>query len=143
MYKDKDRGKLIRWLRETFGRRLRAARLSCGLTQAEAAEELDVSVEFYSRMERSNALPSLWTLLKLKRCLGVTLDYLLNTDERPAPDASTTLAETMLYIVDGLLQRPELVRVLLDRLKKRPEDSDPDDLFVVVVQELGLDAPDA
>ena len=142
MCKGKDRGKLIRWLREMFGRRLRAARLPRGLTQAETAEQLDISVEFYSRMEGSTALPSLWTLIRLKNCLGVTFDYLLDTVGRPVPDASTTPAETMLYIVDGLLQRPELVRVLFDRLKKMPEGPELYNLLTVLVQALGLDAPD-
>lgn len=55
----------------------RAARLEQGWSQEEVSKLLNVSVEFYARLERGSALPSVPTLARLGRVLRVSLDRLV------------------------------------------------------------------
>jgi transcriptional regulator with XRE-family HTH domain len=71
-------------LAESIGTAARAARTSLKLTQEDAAERIGVSAEFYARIERGNALPSVPTLARISTSLGVSADNLLG---RVAADA--------------------------------------------------------
>lgn len=62
---------------------IRKARAEHGLTQAEVAERVGLSVELYGRMERGLMLPSAKTFKALYLTLGVSLDN-IETD-RPPP----------------------------------------------------------
>lgn len=48
-------------LNDILGKTVRKARIALGLTQEDAAEKIGISVEFYARIERGQALPSLKT----------------------------------------------------------------------------------
>ena len=63
-------------LARIFGDNLRAARRERDMTQAQVAEAIAVSNEFYARLERGKALPSAATLLALVKVLRVTADSL-------------------------------------------------------------------
>jgi transcriptional regulator with XRE-family HTH domain len=63
-----------------IGNAARQARHARKLTQQQVAERLDVSVEFYSRMERGLAHPSLEVFLRMLDALGVSADTLLGLD---------------------------------------------------------------
>ncbi|MCG8419854.1 MAG: helix-turn-helix transcriptional regulator, partial [Proteobacteria bacterium] len=53
------------WLQATIGRVTRNVREAKKLTQADIAERIGLSAEFYARIERGIALPSIRTLAKL------------------------------------------------------------------------------
>jgi transcriptional regulator with XRE-family HTH domain len=60
-----------------IGTRARAARMAQGMTQADVAAAIGISVEVYGRMERQTVLPSVPTLVKLAKALRVTPNDLL------------------------------------------------------------------
>lgn len=97
-------------LANKIGKASRSAREALGLTQAEAAELLSLSTEFYARIERGQTLPSVPTLAKMARDLHVSADVLLGSVERSRPGSRTT--------AEG--DPPELRR-LIRRLRNAPE----------------------
>lgn len=64
----------------SLGNAARQARKARGLTQARMAEQLDVSVEFYGRIERGVAWPSIGTFQRMVEVLGVSADSLLDRE---------------------------------------------------------------
>lgn len=70
-------GAMDKDLAETIGAAARAARTALKLTQEDAAERVGISAEFYARIERGNALPSVPTLARISTALGVSADTLL------------------------------------------------------------------
>jgi transcriptional regulator with XRE-family HTH domain len=64
----------------TLGNAARQARKALQLTQARVAEQLDVSVEFYSRIERGLAHPSTDTFVRMLSVLAVSADTLFGLD---------------------------------------------------------------
>jgi transcriptional regulator with XRE-family HTH domain len=61
----------------SIGSRIRQLRRERNFTQAQLAEKLSVTPEYISRVERATTNPSLQTLSKLARLLGVNLTFLL------------------------------------------------------------------
>jgi transcriptional regulator with XRE-family HTH domain len=64
-------------LAKSIGAAAREARKALELTQEDAAERIGVSAEFYARIERGNALPSVPTFARISAALGVSADTLL------------------------------------------------------------------
>jgi len=62
---------------KALGKRIQERRQQLGLSQIAAAERLDLSVSFFSRVERGEKVASLETLLKIVNFFGFSLDYLL------------------------------------------------------------------
>ena len=60
-----------------LGTRIAALRREAGLSQAELAQRLQVSPSALGMYEQERREPSMQTLVKLSRELGVTTDYLL------------------------------------------------------------------
>jgi len=54
-----------------IGRQLQLARQRKGLTQAEVAERAGTTVNHYAKIERGEVVPSLKTLEKIVKALGV------------------------------------------------------------------------
>jgi transcriptional regulator with XRE-family HTH domain len=76
----------------TLGNAARQARKALGLTQERVAEQLGVSVEFYSRIERGRALPSTETFERMVSVLDVSADTLFGLPTvRPAAPATYAL----------------------------------------------------
>ena len=67
--------------KKDIGNAARKARVALGLTQEDAAEEIGVTVEFYSRIERGTSLPSLKTLVSMAMAFRVSTDKLLGLTE--------------------------------------------------------------
>lgn len=63
-----------------LGRAARKARERLARTQQDIADELGVSVEFYSRVERGVTLPSLVTFVRLLDALDTSADALLGRE---------------------------------------------------------------
>ena len=53
-----------------LGRRIQERRQQLGLSQIDAAEKLDISVSFFSRVERGEKVASLETIIKIARFFG-------------------------------------------------------------------------
>ncbi|HWN71272.1 MAG TPA: helix-turn-helix transcriptional regulator [Haliangium sp.] len=112
-----------------MGNAARQARHALQLTQQQVAERLDVSAEFYSRMERGLAFPSLELFLRMLDVLEVRADTLLGLDAtRPvAPMAVplTSLADSreVRYVLAVLQRRPvstsRFVTTLLKEFERR------------------------
>jgi transcriptional regulator with XRE-family HTH domain len=102
-------------LAESIGTGARSARTSLKLTQEDAAERIGVSAEFYARIERGNALPSVPTLARISTSLGVSADLLLGHVSEAQEQRAPALAPPAPSESD--MERPELRR-LLRRLRK-------------------------
>lgn len=76
-----------------IGRRLRALRLGCGLTQAEASERTGIHRPNIARVERGAHVPSWPTVARLALAYGVPVSQVLNeatrTEQRPGPPPTT------------------------------------------------------
>jgi transcriptional regulator with XRE-family HTH domain len=111
-----------------LGNSARQARKALQLTQERVAEQLNVSAEFYSRIERGLAHPSIDTFVRMISVLGASADALLGTsaahpDARTpaAPAAAGETAELQRLIAVLRRARPStlyLVRALLNELDR-------------------------
>lgn len=68
------------------GKRLKALREECGLTQKELAEKLDLTPKAISFYELGSREPSGDALIHMARILGTTTDYLLGNSPDKSPD---------------------------------------------------------
>ncbi len=94
-------------LAATLGEAAREARRRARLTQADVAERVGIATEVYGRLERGLMLPSVETLRKLCRVLGVTSDALLGLrGDLRAAESPATYGE------------PPEIRRLLRRLRR-------------------------
>jgi transcriptional regulator with XRE-family HTH domain len=66
---------------DNLGKTIRRARHARGMTQAQVAEQIQVSVEFFARIERGIALPSVTNFAKIVNVLDVRADVLLEVVE--------------------------------------------------------------
>lgn len=66
-----------------IGERLRAARKAKGLTQAQAADLLDMSCNFYGEIERGNCRLSIEKLMLVHKQLDIDLTYLITGEISP------------------------------------------------------------
>lgn len=64
-------------LAKAIGATARQARKHLQLTQEDTAERIDVSVEFYARIERGTSLPSILTFARIASALGISADAML------------------------------------------------------------------
>lgn len=111
-----------------LGNAARQARTALGLTQERVAEQLDVSAEFYSRIERGVAHPSIDTFVRMMTVLGVSADALLGTGHArpgaPATGATATPGDLpeLRQVLDALRRASPstryLVRALLNELDR-------------------------
>jgi len=62
---------------KALGKRLQERRQQLEFSQSVAAEKLDLSTSFYSRVERGEKKASLDTLVKIANFYELSLDYLL------------------------------------------------------------------
>ena len=76
-------------LAKTIGTAARQARKNLQLTQEDVAERIDVSVEFYARIERGTSLPSILTFVRIVSALGVSADVLLGQQFAASPVAAS------------------------------------------------------
>ena len=67
-----------------IGERLRTSRKSKGLTQAQVADMLDMSCNFYGEIERGNCRLSIEKLLLVHQRLEIDLTYLITGETAPS-----------------------------------------------------------
>lgn len=73
-----------------IGERIKTVRKSLGLTQDQLAEKSELSSNYIGQLERGERSPSLKTLSKIARSLGVDTEYLVRS---PHGDIETKLRE--------------------------------------------------
>jgi predicted transcriptional regulator len=79
-------------LARSIGTAARQARKALELTQEDAAERINVSVEFYARIERGTSLPSILTFARIVSALGVSADALLGRQAMVVPQGAGAAA---------------------------------------------------
>jgi len=97
-------------LAKQIGSAARAARTRLGVSQADAAERIGISTEFYARIERGNTLPSTPTLVAIANGLGVGADVLLGRNALRTGPAIRDRTHSK--------EEPPEVRRLLRRLRR-------------------------
>lgn len=121
-------------LAKKIGQAARVVRVSLGLTQAEAAERIGISNEFYARIERGKTLPSVPTLSRMADSLGITVDALFGRSgaskitlepKRPSTGTAKATADN---------DSPELRRVI-----RRLRNAEPKTVHLIALLAAALD----
>jgi len=68
--------------------RLKQQRMQTGLSQKEFAEKINLAYAQYNRYERGDNVPNAETLSKLADALNISVDYLLEGEEKDAAIAN-------------------------------------------------------
>lgn len=85
----------------TFGMKMKEARKEAGLSQEQLSEKLGVSRSAVAKWETDNGLPDVENLKAMAQLLGVSIDYLLDEDERICFNETKEAIELDDYIVTG------------------------------------------
>lgn len=80
-----------------LGKRIREERLRLSLTQAQLAEDIDISDTYMGAIERGERSLTLDTLVRLVNRLGVTIDYMLSDS---VADNDSNIMEQFKQIID-------------------------------------------
>ncbi len=80
-----------------LGQRIREERLRLNLTQAQLAEEINISDTYMGAIERGERSLTLDTLVRLVNRLGLTIDYLLSDS---VSDTDSNIIEQFKQIID-------------------------------------------
>ena len=80
-----------------LGKRIREERLRLNLTQAQLAEDIDISDTYIGAIERGERSLTLDTLVRLVNRLGVTIDYMLSDS---VADNDSNIMEQFKQIID-------------------------------------------
>lgn len=104
-------------LAKKIGAAARTARKARGWSQADAAERIGISLEFYARIERGQTMPSTPTLVAMGQALDVSLDILTGrvrgrepaARPRPAVEESPELRRLLRRLRQA---KPKTVRLL-------------------------------
>lgn len=92
--------------------KLREIRLSKGMTQQAVSEYLDCAPSVYCRYETGDRVPSIDVLIKLSKCFGVSVDYIIGVDKVPSFDG---LTEYEIQLIEAYRQADE--RAKADAMK--------------------------
>lgn len=65
---------------ENFGRKLKSARMNCGLSRKQVADLIGVSCAMIGHYETGERMPSLPILVKLSAHYKVSIDFLLDNE---------------------------------------------------------------
>lgn len=103
-----------------LGLRIREVRRQAGLTQSELAEKASLSLNFIGTVERGRNVPSLMTLFRIARSLGVTVSDLFLTAE--AIQRSSRNRELLQRLILLLRRRRAVeVQLVLDNVSRMLE----------------------
>ncbi len=80
-----------------LGKRIREERRRLNLTQAQLAEDIDISDTYMGAIERGERSLTLDTLVRLVNRLGVSVDYMLSDS---VTDSDTNILEQFRQITD-------------------------------------------
>lgn len=110
-------------INKRIGAHIKAARESSGYTQEQFAEEIGLSIQHISNLERGIAGPSIDAVIKMCRALNVSCDYLLlgrtgRKDINRVESRLDNLRPDQLMVVD------KGIRILLEAFKVPDRESD-------------------
>jgi len=94
-----------------FGRRVRAARRTKGMSQEALADAVHMSPETISNVERGATTTRLVTIVSIAEALGVDVAALFG--DPPAPARDHPLVEEIVGLLAG--RDPEILRAVLDQ----------------------------
>lgn len=103
-----------------LGTRIQQRRQQLGYSQQYVAEKLDLSISFYSRVERGEKVASLETLIKIANFYDFSLDFLLQ--DSLGKSVSDVLQAELAQIFKD--KTPEQTKRLIDWLKMLSENVD-------------------
>jgi transcriptional regulator with XRE-family HTH domain len=141
-------------LAKSIGTAARKARKTLQLTQEDAAERIDVSVEFYARIERGISLPSILTFARIVSTLGVSADALLGRQQpavvqtgvswTPAPpDDSQEIRRVVRRLRRAQPGTLRLVNLILKELDSQPPETLDSELDIELDSALDSSASEA
>ncbi len=96
-------------LPKRLGNRIRELRTRAGLTQAQLADRVDVSHEFMSRLERGLKAPSLATIEKIAKALGIALSEFFDFNAIPRDEKEAMLAGLHSLLAPVSMEKLKLV----------------------------------
>ena len=102
---------------KALGKRIQKRRQHFGLSQSVAAEKLDLSTSFYSRVERGEKIASMETLIKIANFYEFSLDYLLQ-ESLVSSISENTQAELTQIFVDKSSDETKCLLVWLKMLSE-------------------------
>lgn len=102
---------------EKLGTRIRALRKSAGLTQLRLAVESDISENYVCLIEKGLRSPSVPTLNKIAKALGVSLQGLFSFSEESKASryGEEALQELLIFLQD---KDPEDIKLTTEIVKK-------------------------
>ena len=68
--------------RDAYATRIKSLRKSCGLTQEQLAEKMNVTSTYIVKIENSKRTGSIEFSVELANCFGVSLDYLAESKNK-------------------------------------------------------------
>ena len=103
-----------------LGERIREERLKLNLTQAQLAEDIEISDTYMGAIERGERSLTLDTLVRLTNRLGVSVDYLLSDS---VSNSDSNIFEQFKQIIDGHTTEQKemaigILRTMFSYLKK-------------------------
>lgn len=104
-----------------FGQKLKEIRTSRGLTQAQLAEEAQVTTSYITRLENGTSAPGIDLVARLAKALGAEIADLLPTE--PRPDDLAVLRRQAKKLFDAVVQTEDrqmlsLLNQFLSRLSE-------------------------
>ena len=87
----------------TTGQRIASRRKLANLSQEDISRELGVSRQAVSKWESDAGLPDIDNLIKLSKRFGVSVGWLLGTEQDPSFDPSTGLSDAQLKMVEQIV----------------------------------------
>ena len=113
-------GLSVKQINAAIGAAARRGRKVLELTQEDVAELIGISGEFYARIERGQAMPSITTFAKMVNVLQMSADELLGLTEPAAEGAGARLRRRRPAVARTVeIERPE-VRRIVRRLRTAP-----------------------
>ncbi|HRK54604.1 MAG TPA: helix-turn-helix transcriptional regulator [Cyclobacteriaceae bacterium] len=100
---------------DSFGKRLRNARLHIGLSQNDLAEQLNTSNKMISRYERDEVKPSIEVALKLAKILNTSVGFLLGEVKFPEDPELESILRGILNIPEN--EQTKIKNTLVSLLK--------------------------
>ncbi len=92
-----------------IGRRICERRQALGITQEKLAEQMDVSIQMISNLERGNKEVKVSNLIKLSEILDVSSDYILTgksvAENKAAAEKISYLSDSDRNIIENLIDR--------------------------------------
>ena len=85
----------------TFGEKLKEARKDAGLSQEQLAQELSVSRSAVAKWESDKGMPDVNNLKAISQLLDVSVDYLLDEDEKLSFNETKEAIDLNLFEVTG------------------------------------------